>query len=426
MSDILRLLIADDEEGVRSAFRDALSPLPAKSSGMAALESELFADAGAPVPVVYDLTLVSQGEDAVAAVKKSIEEGRPFSVAFLDMRMPPGIDGVATAERIRALDASINIVIVTGYSDVNVPDIAAKILPADKLFYIAKPFQVAEIQQQAHALAARWVHENALVRELQQQNVSLKAAAQDALKARLEAEEASFAKSSFLSNVSHELRTPLNAIIGFSDIMNNQLYGPLGDPRYVDYSREINVSGTLLLGSISDIIDTARLDLGKVELSLETVDLQDCVARVVKDLDAFARSKLITVEAPNGHDPLLLSADRKRVHQIVFAVLHNAIKFSPKGGIVQVGVESVDGGVAVSIRDAGPGIAPAAIEAVKGIFAHGDNVFSRARGGLGLGLSLAGRLLDLHKGRMEFSAPAGAGTLVRLYFPTAAAEDRAA
>ncbi|MDZ4868894.1 MAG: ATP-binding protein [Alphaproteobacteria bacterium] len=426
MSDILRLLIADDEEGVRSAFRDALSPLPAKSSGMAALESELFADAAAPAPVHYDLTVVSQGEDAIAAVAKSIDEGRPFSVVFLDMRMPPGIDGVATAERIRALDAALNIVIVTGYSDVNVPNIAAKILPRDKLFYIAKPFQVAEIQQQARALSARWLHENALVRELQQQNVNLKAAAQEATKARLEAEEASFAKSSFLSNVSHELRTPLNAIIGFSDIMNNQLYGPLGDPRYVDYSKEINVSGSLLLGSINDIIDTARLDLGKVELSFEPVDVYDCVARVAKDLDAFARSKLVTVELPRGHEPLLLSADRKRVHQIVLAVLHNAVKFSPKGGIVQVAVESEDGNVVVSIRDSGPGIAPAAIEAVKGIFAHGDNVFSRARGGLGLGLSLAGRLLDLHKGRMEFSRPAGAGTLVRLYFPTAAAEYRAA
>jgi signal transduction histidine kinase len=426
VSDILKVLIADDEEGVQRAFRDALSPLPAKASGMAALESELFAEADAAVPVLYDLTVVSQGEDAIAAVKKSIAEGHPFSVAFLDMRMPPGIDGVATAERIRALDAAVNIVIVTGYADINVPDIAARILPRDKLFYLAKPFQVAEIKQHAQALSARWLHENALVRELQKQNVNLQAAAEDATKARLEAEKANLAKSSFLSNVSHELRTPLNAIIGFSDIMNSELYGPLGDHRYLDYAREINLSGNLLLSSINDIIDTARLDLGKIELSFEAVDVHACVARVARDLELFARSKTVTIEITTVAEGLAVIADHKRVHQIVFAVLHNAIKFSPSGGTVRLSVEAMDGNAVVSIRDFGPGIAPSAIEAVKDTFAHGDNVFSRVHGGLGLGLSLAARLLDLHKGRMEFSVAAGEGTTVRLFIPAASAAFRAA
>lgn len=424
----LRVLVADDEEGIRQVFQSILSPEPVRNKTLSSLEAELFDEtpaSRAPAPE-YELRVVAQGADAVTAVREAIEANKPFRVAFLDMRMPPGMDGADTAAEIRKLDPLVNIVLVTGYSDLDVAQVAARVPPHDKLFFIAKPFQPAEIRQQAAALCARWAYEHRLVRELQSMNRELRLAAHEALNARVAAENANLAKSSFLANVSHELRTPLNAIIGFSDIMSSELYGPLGDPRYLDYSKEINNSGTSLLGAINDVIDTARLDLGKIDLALEPIDLMECVTRVIGDLSTFAARRVVSVVPPDAGTSAVVSADRKRVQQIVYGILHNAIKFSPAGGEVALKLASAGLDIVVEISDQGPGIAPELIEAAKGVFVQGDNVFTRTHGGLGLGLTLASRLLALHQGKLEFSVRPGNGTTVRLHFPAAAAAVRAA
>jgi signal transduction histidine kinase len=417
MSDSARrILVADDEAQVRQAFLDALAPAKLKEQGLAALEEELFGDAAAkPAPVTYDITTVSQGADAIEAVRTSMQADRPFGVVFLDMRMPPGIDGAQTAKAIRDLDPSINIVLVTGYSDIDVAEIAIKVLPADKLFFIAKPFHVAEIRQQAAALSARWSYETTMVRELMAQNAELASARTEAIRANL-------AKSHFLANVSHELRTPLNAIIGFSDIMAGELYGPHGDARYLDYSREINTSGVGLLGAINDIIDTARLDIGKVVLSVEQVDANEILARVTEDLKSYALRKSVSLAGPPSGVPAPMKGDVRRLQQIMFGIVHNAIKFTPGGKHVTTSAETVDGNVVVIVRDEGEGMAADLINTVQRPFAQGDNEFARHNSGLGLGLSLAKRLVELHQGRMAIESTVGQGTTVRIIFPTPVAE----
>lgn len=429
MSELARrILIADDEASVCQAFQDALTPIArAHAQGLRALEEELFGKDTAqkrPMPA-YELISVAQGEGAIAAVRKSLDEDKPFGVVFLDMRMPPGIDGTQTAKQIRVLDPAINIVLVTGYSDIDVAEVALQVLPADKLFFIAKPFAVAEIRQQAAALSARWRHESAMMLELKTQNSALQSIATEARLARHEAEKANVAKSAFLANVSHELRTPLNAIIGFSDIMASEIYGPLGDARYVDYSKEINTSGSGLLGAINDIIDTARLDIGKIELSPERLDVTACIARVSADLQSFAARKSVALTTPASLH-LSVVGDRKRLHQVLSSIMHNAVKFSPSGGRVDVSVETRDGHAIVSVRDAGPGMSAELIDAVQRPFAQGDNEFARHHGGLGLGLSLAKRLVELHMGRMEITSAPGNGTTVRVYLPMSDAAANAA
>jgi signal transduction histidine kinase len=421
MSELVRrILIADDEASVRRAFQDALTPIAtARPADLSALETELFgATAKATAVPAYDLELVAQGEEAVAAVRKALDDDKPFGVVFLDMRMPPGIDGTETAKRIRAVDPAINIVLVTGYSDVDVADVALQVLPADKLFFIAKPFEVAEIRQQAAALSARWSHETAMMLELRTQNSALRSIASEARRARHEAEKANVAKSAFLANVSHELRTPLNAIIGFSDIMVSEAYGPLGDARYVDYSKDINSSGKGLLGAINDIIDTARLDIGKIELTRERLDLRACVAGVAAELQPYAVRKSISLTS-TAATSVSVVGDNKRLHQALFGIVHNAIKFSPNGGNVELGVEARDGRATVTVRDSGPGMSAELMEAVQRPFAQGENVFARHHGGLGLGLSLAKRLVELHAGRMEIDSAPGVGTTVRIHLPIA-------
>ena len=149
-----RILVADDEPPILEAYQRTL----AEDRRADVLEAELFGgEANQPMLPALSVDYAQQGEEAVAAVRQACAEGSPFSVAFLDVRMPPGIDGVEAAKQIRALDPEINIVVVTGFSDVYPPAIAQLVPPVEKLFYIAKPFQAVEIQQAAMALAHRWL-----------------------------------------------------------------------------------------------------------------------------------------------------------------------------------------------------------------------------------------------------------------------------
>lgn len=158
-----RVLIADDEADIVEIYRQILTPSLPDTGPLADLEAELFGPGpGSPKSATetahggaFDLEIVQQGEQAVEAVRAAAAKGAPFSVAFLDIRMPPGISGVEAARRIREIDAHINIVFVTGYSDVSLKDIANSVPPPDRMFYLQKPFQPPEIQQMAVALCAR-------------------------------------------------------------------------------------------------------------------------------------------------------------------------------------------------------------------------------------------------------------------------------
>lgn len=156
----VRILIADDETANLDAYRNALCPSPAYMPGettLCELESDLFqSERVAVAEHVFEVTYCSQSAQAVAAVREALKADQPFSVAFLDVRMPPGLDGIWAAEQIRALDPYISIVLVTGYSDLDLPVIGARLWPPDKLLYIQKPFFSQEVYQFAVALSAKW------------------------------------------------------------------------------------------------------------------------------------------------------------------------------------------------------------------------------------------------------------------------------
>lgn len=159
----MRILIVDDEPAMHDSYRRSFAPVGRADGGaLDAMAAELFGDdddaapASAEAEMAFELTHAMQGLDGVAAIAQSIRDGDPFAVAFIDVRMPPGIDGKETATRIRKLDPNINLVIVTGFSDFSPIEISKAAGPADKIFYIAKPFEVAEVTQTATALAHRW------------------------------------------------------------------------------------------------------------------------------------------------------------------------------------------------------------------------------------------------------------------------------
>ena len=237
-------------------------------------------------------------------------------------------------------------------------------------------------------------------------------------KAKERAEMASRAKSEFLANMSHELRTPLNAIIGFSDFIRNEVLGPVGSPQYLDYLNSIHDSGLHLLEIINDILDIARVEGGRVELSEQLQPAAEAVGAAARLIKEQARLGGVTVTTDLGPPGIQLFADQRIVKQACLNLLSNAVKFTPEGGRVHVAVElAPDGGLVVRISDTGIGIAAENLDKVMAPFGQVDSSLARKHTGTGLGLPLANAFAELHGGSLELSSTPGRGTVTELRFP---------
>jgi signal transduction histidine kinase len=427
------VLVADDERLVLEAYRIVLEETESagEADPIGSMEQELFGAApqvrSAPrfAPV-----LCRCGEDAVEAVRAARQQGRSFPLAFLDVRMPPGIDGVEAAARIRALDPDINIVIVTAHTDTQPRAIAERVPPADKLFYVTKPFQATEVQQFAFALHAKWRAE----RQLRAANAALTARCrelesmqEEVRVARDNAEMASRAKSEFLANMSHELRTPLNAVIGFTDLMRSECLGPIGNDRYREYLGDISQSGMHLLRVINELLDFSKIEAGKLEVALEEVEVGDLVRNVAGIMQQEAASNGLTLHLSGLLSGVSVRADPHRLRQILLNLLSNAIKFTPAPGRVEVAVEAdAEGGLSIRISDTGIGIASEHIERALEPFSQIEQSLSRRYPGTGLGLPLSMRLAELQGATLRLSSELKKGTTAVVRFPGAAVLQRQA
>lgn len=225
------------------------------------------------------------------------------------------------------------------------------------------------------------------------------------------------AKNSFLSNMSHELRTPLNAINGFSEMMATEVYGPLNE-RYLEYADHINHSGKHLLRLVTDMLDVARIETGKIQVTPEEINLpnllEDCVLMELGKLEA---RKLRFVKSIPGDMPCLY-ADPVRVCQIVLNLIDNAIKFTDINGEISLTVEvNANGATAISVSDTGIGISEEHIETALQKFGQIRQSHLNAHEGLGLGLSIAVILMQLHGGELELKSQLGVGTRATVTFP---------
>ncbi|MBF0324447.1 MAG: PAS domain S-box protein [Alphaproteobacteria bacterium] len=237
------------------------------------------------------------------------------------------------------------------------------------------------------------------------------------LEARDAAALANRSKSEFLATMSHELRTPLNAIIGFSEIIENELLGPIGTPQYGEYAHDINVSGRHLLQIINDMLDIARIDIGHIVLRRDRVatceTLNNCIG-LVRERASVAGVALST-SIP--HDLPDMTGDARRIKQAAVNILGNAIKFTPTGGQVRLTAELVEDGLAVRVADNGIGIAPEDLSKILAPFGQADSSLVRRFEGAGLGLPLSAKLIELHGGRLSIDSRLGGGTTVTLWFP---------
>jgi signal transduction histidine kinase len=240
----------------------------------------------------------------------------------------------------------------------------------------------------------------------------------DLRRARDTAEQANRVKSHFLANMSHELRTPLNAIIGFSDIIRNEYFGVLGNPRYHDYVGDIHRSGHHLLRLVNDVLDISKLEAGAMEISDDTVDLKRVVGDCVGLLrtPAAANGLSFAIDIPDAVPPIL--ADELRMKQIVLNLLSNAVKFSRQGGTIAVTASTApDGGLRLVVRDDGIGMNDDEIAIALQPFRQVESSLSRRTAGTGLGLPLAKTLIERHGGTLSVDSVRGVGTGITLTLP---------
>ena len=236
-------------------------------------------------------------------------------------------------------------------------------------------------------------------------------------RALTETQEAVRAKAAFLAAMSHELRTPLNAILGFSDLIQQELFGPIGEPRYRSYISDIHVNGQHLLAKINDILDLSRVEGRLLDIENESVSVREAVTAAC-DIVKGHRAETATIEIRIAADLPPLKADPRRLQQVLTHLMSNAVKFTPREGRIEVNaLQSREGGITIKITDTGIGMEPDRIGHALEPFKQLDSRLARRFEGVGLGLPLANALVQLHQGRLSIESVPGAGTIVTVDFP---------
>ena len=331
------------------------------------------------------------------------EEHHP-DLLLVDVVMPR-MDGYQLCRELRSRPASAHVPIVVATSLDDVPSIA-RAYDAGATDFIPKPLNWLVLNHRV-----RYILRASRAFEELRRNQERLTAAKDA------AEAASRAKSEFLANMSHELRTPLNAIIGFSGMMSDRMFGPLHE-KYAEYAGVIGDSGRHLLAIINDILDLARDDANRLAVDEEEVEIPrivDLSSRIVQELAYKAGVDFAT---ESEHFLPKVTGDTAKLTQILVNLLSNAIKFTPAGGEVRLKVaRNAEGGLMFRVADTGIGMSAEQIPIALSPFGQIDSGLNRKYDGVGLGLPLTKRLIELHEGTIAITSEPGRGTTVDFHLP---------
>jgi two-component system cell cycle sensor histidine kinase PleC len=251
---------------------------------------------------------------------------------------------------------------------------------------------------------------------LEAQTQQLADLAERYLEQKAQAESANRAKAEFLANMSHELRTPLNAIIGFSEMMSQEAFGPLGSPKYHDYCSHIRDSGRYLHNVISDVLDMSRLEAGRVRLNRSNLAVETAIRNSVHQVAEPARDKNLSIEIDVSPTEIVY-ADPKAIERVLVTLLRNAVKFTPDGGEISIGAQAFDEQIYIYVEDTGPGIPAADLSRLGKPFEQAEVTMANGMKGSGLGLAIATSLVELHGGSLRINSRPGDGAVVLVALP---------
>lgn len=236
-------------------------------------------------------------------------------------------------------------------------------------------------------------------------------------RAKKDAEQANNAKSEFLSTMSHELRTPLNAVIGFSEVIGDELFGPVGHKKYREYAKDIQASGRHLLDMINDILDISRIEAGRLELAQAPVSIGSVVEQAMQMIEERARTAGVRIETDLRANLPQFTGDRRAMTQVLLNLLSNAVKFTARGGVVSLRAELVEAGIILQVSDTGVGIPANQLETLAQPFVQADNQTAASQGGSGLGLYLVRRLVEEQDGAFHLESEEGEGVTATVTLP---------
>lgn len=344
----------------------------------------------------YTITHIDDADEAREVLKKG-----GYDVALIDghIKGQSGIDLI----REMAPESPMPLVLVTAHGNPHYDLVALEAGAAD---FIDK----SDLSSRLLARVLRYAHAQF------KSEMRLRDSERRMREAKEQAEEASFAKSQFLAHMSHELRTPLNAILGFSEMMRQEVLGPIGHERYKDYLQDVHTSGMHLLNLINDILDLSKIESGQKSYDVDEVNIAALFDETVRLVRQHAADKGLKVNV-NADPSLILLADHRAVKQMLLNLLSNSVKFTRPGGEISLLGEITPVSVKISVSDNGIGIAEEKLKKVLEPFVQVQQELYQAEPGTGLGLSIVKSLIHDHDGWLEVLSSEDVGTVATLHFP---------
>lgn len=423
-----RILLVDDNAEIHAAFAKIFRPELEGADALAKSEAALFGQTGSEIePLVFEVDSALQGAEGLARVCAAHAEHRPYAMAFIDMRMPPGWDGIETTVRIWRQDPAIQIVICTAYTDYSWGEILDKIggTHRDGLIILKKPFESVEVLQLANSMTAKWSLArqaacrmedlvrmvDARTRELQLTNQQLAAETKRANEMTERAVAEAHAKSEFLAVVSHDIRNPFQAIMGCAELLKET---PL-DPMQREYVETIEEGGRATLTLVNDLLDVSKVAAGRLELERAEFNLAETLENLARLLaiQAHAKNVEFTVDI-DPEVPEFILGDAARIRQVLLNLAGNAVKFTEHGEVtVDVSVVSTstpEVTLRFGVRDTGIGIPADRLSGLFQAYHQADASMTRRFGGTGLGLFIVRRIVELMGGTTGVESREGLGS----------------